>query len=135
MSTLLATYFHAGILLTMNMEVTCSSETSVAFQRTTRHYIPEDRTLHNHRYENHKSYNNIQVRKHQTEHEIPVRSLSYCCRYQKKSPFKIILRTGRPSKSALRIKYAPSPKILFQEYFMPLYGSTALVDLGRSYSQ
>jgi hypothetical protein len=29
------------------MEATCSSETSVVFQRTTRHYIPEDRTLHN----------------------------------------------------------------------------------------
>jgi hypothetical protein len=31
--------------LTLKMEVTCSSETSVDFQRTTWHYIPEDRTL------------------------------------------------------------------------------------------
>jgi hypothetical protein len=28
------------------MEVTCSSETSADFQRTTGFYIPEDRTLH-----------------------------------------------------------------------------------------
>jgi hypothetical protein len=39
------------------MEATHFSETSVDFQRTTRSYIPEDRTLHNHRYENLKSYN------------------------------------------------------------------------------
>jgi hypothetical protein len=39
----------------LKMEATCSSETSVDFQRTTRHYIPEERT-HNHRCENLKSY-------------------------------------------------------------------------------
>jgi hypothetical protein len=38
------------------MEGTFSSETSVDFQRTTRRYITEDRTLHNHRFENLKSY-------------------------------------------------------------------------------
>jgi hypothetical protein len=38
------------------MEAICSSETSVDTQRTTRRYIPEDDTLHNHRYENLKSY-------------------------------------------------------------------------------
>jgi hypothetical protein len=38
------------------MEATYSSETFVNFQRTTRRYIPEDRTLYNHRYENLKSY-------------------------------------------------------------------------------
>jgi hypothetical protein len=32
------------------------SETSVVFQQTTRRYIPEDSTLHNHRCENLKSY-------------------------------------------------------------------------------
>jgi hypothetical protein len=32
-----------------------SSETSIVFQRTIRRYIPEDRTLHNHRCENLKS--------------------------------------------------------------------------------
>jgi hypothetical protein len=31
---------------TLQMEAVCSSETSVDFQRTTRRYIPEDRTLH-----------------------------------------------------------------------------------------
>jgi hypothetical protein len=30
---------------------TCSSETSVDFRRTTLRYIPEDRTIHNHRSE------------------------------------------------------------------------------------
>jgi hypothetical protein len=38
------------------MGVVCASETSVEFQRNTRHYIPEDSTLHNHRWENLKSY-------------------------------------------------------------------------------
>jgi hypothetical protein len=38
------------------MEATCSSETSVDIQRTTRRYIPEDSTLNNHRCENLKSY-------------------------------------------------------------------------------
>jgi hypothetical protein len=38
------------------MEATGSSETSADIQRTTRRYIPEDRTLHNDRCENFKSY-------------------------------------------------------------------------------
>jgi hypothetical protein len=37
-------------------QVIGSSETSVDTQRTTRHHIPEDDTLHNHRCENLKSY-------------------------------------------------------------------------------
>jgi hypothetical protein len=40
---------------TLEMETICSSETSVHFQRTTRHYIREDGILHNHRCENFKS--------------------------------------------------------------------------------
>jgi hypothetical protein len=44
-----------------SMLTTCSSETSVDFQRTTRRYIPEDRTLHNHRCENIRSYTVIAV--------------------------------------------------------------------------
>jgi hypothetical protein len=44
------------ILSTLKMETICSSETSVVTQRTTRRYIPEDGTLHNHRCENLKSY-------------------------------------------------------------------------------
>jgi hypothetical protein len=32
---------------TLNMDVKCSSETSVGFQQTTQHYIPADRTIHN----------------------------------------------------------------------------------------
>jgi hypothetical protein len=34
-----------GLLLTLKMEATCSSETSTDFQRTTQRYVPEDRTL------------------------------------------------------------------------------------------
>ena len=41
--------------LTLNMKVTCSSETSVDFQRIARSYIPEDKALHNHRGENLRS--------------------------------------------------------------------------------
>jgi hypothetical protein len=40
---------------TLNMEATCSSETTFDFQRTTKRYIIEDRTLHNHCCENLKS--------------------------------------------------------------------------------
>jgi hypothetical protein len=40
----------------LKMEAKFSSETSVDFQRTTRHYTPEHITLHNHRCENLKSY-------------------------------------------------------------------------------
>jgi hypothetical protein len=43
--------------LTLNMEATCSSETSVDFQTDyTALYIPEDKILHNHPCENLKSY-------------------------------------------------------------------------------
>jgi hypothetical protein len=38
------------------MVATCSSVTSVDFQRTTGRYIPEDRTLHNHHRENIKFF-------------------------------------------------------------------------------
>jgi hypothetical protein len=37
----------------------CSSETSVDFQQTTRFYISDDRTLHNHRRENLKFYKGL----------------------------------------------------------------------------
>jgi hypothetical protein len=38
------------------MEAICSPGTSVDFERTTRRYIPEDRTLHKYRCENRGSY-------------------------------------------------------------------------------
>jgi hypothetical protein len=41
------------------MEITYSPETSVDFQRATRRYIAEDRTLHNHRSDNLKSYSQL----------------------------------------------------------------------------
>jgi hypothetical protein len=41
---------------TLKMEVICSSKTSVEFQWTTRRYISEDSTVHNHCCENLKSY-------------------------------------------------------------------------------
>jgi hypothetical protein len=45
--------------LTLKMEAMCSSEMSVDLQWTTRHYIPEDRTLHNHCCENLKPYTDL----------------------------------------------------------------------------
>jgi hypothetical protein len=39
----------------LNIEATCSSGMSVDFEHTTRHYILEDRTLHNHHCENLRS--------------------------------------------------------------------------------
>jgi hypothetical protein len=54
---LLLRWFLAQLIVsTLKMEAICSSETSVDTQRTTRRYIPEDGTLHNHRCENLKSY-------------------------------------------------------------------------------
>jgi hypothetical protein len=50
---------HAGCLAyspTLKMEATCSPGTSVAFQRITWRYIPEDRNFHKHNCENLKSY-------------------------------------------------------------------------------
>jgi hypothetical protein len=50
-------WFLAQIIFsTLKMEATCFSETSADTQRTTRRYIPEDGTLHNHRCENLTSY-------------------------------------------------------------------------------
>jgi hypothetical protein len=47
--TLQTTCFHVGFLLcyssTLKMVATCSPGTSVDFQRSTRRYIPEDRTI------------------------------------------------------------------------------------------
>jgi hypothetical protein len=47
------------IFSTLKMEAICSSEKSVDTQRTTRQYIPEDGTLHNHRCENLKPYEHL----------------------------------------------------------------------------
>jgi hypothetical protein len=41
---------------TLKLEATRSSETSADFQRATRRYIPQHRTIHNHRCENLKCY-------------------------------------------------------------------------------
>jgi hypothetical protein len=57
---LLATCFTLASCLayssTLKIEATCSSETSVDFQWTTRRYIPENRTLQNRRCENLRSH-------------------------------------------------------------------------------
>lgn len=45
-----------GLFLDSEMEATCSTETSVDFQRTTQRHISENTTLHNHRFENLTSY-------------------------------------------------------------------------------
>jgi hypothetical protein len=47
----------------LKMEAIYSSATSVQIQRTTRRYIPEDRTLHNHRCENLRSYTALYPKK------------------------------------------------------------------------
>jgi hypothetical protein len=47
--------FSLGLFSTLKMELACSFETLVDFQRTTR-CIPEDRALHTHRSENLKSW-------------------------------------------------------------------------------
>jgi hypothetical protein len=58
-SALLVNCFMLGSILAYSaalmMEATCFSETSDDVQRTTRRYIPEDRTLHNHRCDNFKA--------------------------------------------------------------------------------
>jgi hypothetical protein len=46
----------AAYFSTLNVEETRSSETSVDFQRIKERYIPEDRTAHNHLFDNLKSY-------------------------------------------------------------------------------
>jgi hypothetical protein len=40
--------FYASYFLTLKLEAICSFETSVEFDRTTRRFIPEDKTLLNH---------------------------------------------------------------------------------------
>jgi hypothetical protein len=51
----------AGGIQLLKVEAISSSETSVETRRTTRRHIPEDDTLHNHRFENLKSYINLQI--------------------------------------------------------------------------
>jgi hypothetical protein len=54
---LFACWFLAELISsTLKMEAICSYETSVDTQLTTRRYIPEDNTHHNHRCENLKFY-------------------------------------------------------------------------------
>jgi hypothetical protein len=47
-----ADFFYGLFSSTLKTDVICSSETSVDHQRSTRRYIPENRTLHKHRCEN-----------------------------------------------------------------------------------
>jgi hypothetical protein len=52
---------HSGFLFGLffdpkEMEARCCSKTLTDFQQATRHYIPEDRILHDHCHENLKSY-------------------------------------------------------------------------------
>jgi hypothetical protein len=64
MQALLTAYFMLVSCLAYSapkMKATYSSETSVSFQRTTGRYIPNDRTLQNHRCENLKCYNILLV--------------------------------------------------------------------------
>jgi hypothetical protein len=56
-SHLLSRWFLTELIFsTLKMKMICSSETSIDTQWTTRSYIPEDGTLHNHCCENLRSY-------------------------------------------------------------------------------
>jgi hypothetical protein len=56
-----------AFLFELKMEATYSSEASVDFQRTTRRYIPEDRTLHDHRCKNITFYLELDFSKNYTQ--------------------------------------------------------------------
>jgi hypothetical protein len=103
--------FHAVFLLassTLMMEATCSSETSVDFQRTTRRYIPEDRTLHNHWCENLKSYyiwNCLFL-----QHAYPDLLGLFTLLFQGWEPWQLNqckdwLQTGRPNASSINLSW------------------------------
>jgi hypothetical protein len=59
MLSLLDSCFLLNLILKSKKEATCSSETPVYLQLTIQRYILEDRTLHNHRCENPKSYDSL----------------------------------------------------------------------------
>jgi hypothetical protein len=65
-------------LLPCSEEAISSSETSIDSKRTTCQYIPEDSTLHNHRYENLKSYRILLGHTFQPDPESLYRPTSYC---------------------------------------------------------
>jgi hypothetical protein len=75
---LLATWFTVVSFLTysstLKMEATCSFEMPVDFQRTTRRYIPEDITLHNHRCKNLTSYMLLHIKQ-----KLYIYIYSYMC--------------------------------------------------------
>jgi hypothetical protein len=86
-----------------------SSETSVDFQRTTRRYIPEDRTPHNHRSENLKSHfnqNNILNRWRSQRKE-------YC------NPVLAIRLNGEKNKLLLIYK-GPDGQAMFSHQFLQM---------------
>jgi hypothetical protein len=73
--------------LTVKMEATCSSETSVDFQRTTSRYIPDYKVLHNHRCENLKAYTGSY---YDSKHSV---LWTISCTYFRKMPFPILPRS------------------------------------------
>jgi hypothetical protein len=86
---------------TLKMKPICSSETSVDLQLTTRFYIPEDSTLHNHRCENLKAYkcSSADVLAHWTPAQNFIRSdfSSYSGIY----PSPSVVQSGVPQGSVL----------------------------------
>jgi hypothetical protein len=64
---------------TLKTEATCSSEALVDFQRSTRRYIPEDRTLRNHRCENLISYKGLIAPRTIAELEVCPFLFIRCC--------------------------------------------------------
>jgi hypothetical protein len=88
------------------MEATCSPETPDDFQRTTQHCIPEDRTLHNHRYENLECYKREHASKegilfeamciiHIYDCFITVKRRTFTLGYRNDSSFVVIFRAAK----------------------------------------
>jgi hypothetical protein len=80
------------------MKAICSSETSIDFQRTTRRYIPEDSTLHNHYCKNLKSYMTLCV-----SYEVGTELLFFS------SVFSQSMRCFPSSKSILQVSHEALP--------------------------
>jgi hypothetical protein len=94
------------------MEAICSCETSVDTQRTTRRYIPEDGTLHNHRCENFKSY--------MFHFSLKLKNANYIMPYLQNSP----VNRHRDTKQGFLGKNYNSSCTLVRQ-FADLYGGRA----------
>jgi hypothetical protein len=106
---------------TPKIDAIFSSEMSVNFQRTTQRYIPEDRTLHNHRCENLNSYKGLFLGGCLIAISIQHKNVRHCCfsnflllSEELESPFLIApwlwsaSELYRPSDRRLLTKFVPT---------------------------